>query len=197
MKLRASHELDRLRRLVEEIANDLHRLSERGLMLAVKRIEVRGRLPERIRAWARLHYLPKGSPFCCMEPGCHLFVDPSLPHPVGEELRRRLRLRQSVEFDFANIEPVLHTGVQFDPVFRNCTIVPDEINERDQLGRTALWRAVRRGYTDQVESLLAAGADPAIPGPNGRTLLDLARASELKGETGVLIEAALKRAASP
>jgi hypothetical protein len=180
MKLRNLRERLRLQRLIEEVASDLFRLKARGLFLHVEQIETRGRIPTIIRAWAKLHFLPKGSPFCCMEPTCHLFVDPTLPHPIADEIRRRLRLRQSVEFRFADVHPIVHDGVQLDS-FNGATPVPADINQQDQLGRTALWRAAARGYEHQVESLIESGADPNIPGPNGRTPLDHARKNDEAG----------------
>ena len=122
---------------------------------------------------------PEGSPFGCTEPSCQLFVDPYLPHPVGEELRRRLRLRQAVEFEFVSVGRVVHPGVT-DDNWRDATAVPADINEKDLLGRTALWRPAFRRYSNQVTELLDAGADPNLPGPDGRTLLDHALQGKLE-----------------
>ncbi len=137
MHLRTPRERERLKRLIEEIANRIFHLQRRGLLLCVEQIETRGRVPSEIRAWANLHYAPEGSPFGCTEPSCQLFVDPYLPHPVGEELRRRLRLRQAVEFEFVSVGRVVHPGVT-DDNWRDATAVPADINEKDLLGRTAL-----------------------------------------------------------
>jgi hypothetical protein len=178
MKLRNSREKQRLRRLIEEIANDVFRLKRRGLLLCGEQIETRGRLPTEIRAWANLHFSPEGSPFCCTEASCHLFAPPDAPHPIGEELRRRLRLRQAVDFEFASLHGVVHPGVTADN-WAYATAVPADVNEKDQLGRTALWRAAFRGYADQVTELLEAGADARLPGPDGQTLLDHAREGKL------------------
>jgi ankyrin repeat protein len=115
-----------------------------------------------------------------MGPTCHLFVDPTLPHPIADEIRRRLRLRQSVEFQFADVHPIVHEGVQLDR-FNAVTAVPADINQQDQLGRTALWRAAARGYEHQVESLIEAGADPNVSGPHGNMPLDHARKQDEAG----------------
>jgi len=131
-----------------------------GLLLHVEQIEIRGRVPTQIRAWANLHFLREGSPFSVTEADLQLFVAPDVPHPIGEELRRRLR--QVVDFEFASLRPVVHPGVTTDR-WGYATSVPADINERDQLGRTALWRAAFRGYAEQVLELLEAGADAGIP----------------------------------
>lgn len=178
MKLRSSRERERLKRLIEEIANQVFRLQRRGLLLCVEEIETRGRLPTDIRAWVNLHFLPVGSPFSHTEASIHLFVPPDEPHPIGEALRLRLRLRQAVEFAFASIHGVVHPGVTADN-WAYATVVPADIDEKDGLGRTALWRAAFRGYADQVLELLEAGADASLPGPDGRTLLEHAWQGEL------------------
>jgi ankyrin repeat protein len=73
---------------------------------------------------------------------------------------------------------VVHPGVTADN-WAYATAVPADINEKDGLGRTALWRAAFRGYADQVIELLEAGADASLPGPDGRTLLEHARQGAL------------------
>lgn len=50
------------------------------------------------------------------------------------------------------------------------------LNAKNHAGWTALHLAAREGRADIVNVLLEAGADPAIPGPNGETALSLARA---------------------
>ncbi len=187
MKLASPEEQLRLQRLVERVLSEQLRLEERGYSLAVTRIETPGVPPTRVRAWADLHFLPKGSPFCCMEPSCHL---PPLDG-VGDELRRRLKLSQEVSFELADVEPVLHTDVVLDGIGE--TPVPRNINEQDALGRTALWRAAIRDYEAQVEALLAAGADPLVRGPSGRTILDLNREGRVRGDCIPLL---LERAAA-
>ena len=37
-----------------------------------------------------------------------------------------------------------------------------QVDLRDDMGRTALWRAVRAGQTTEVASLIGAGADVAV-----------------------------------
>lgn len=51
----------------------------------------------------------------------------------------------------------------------------EAIDIRDEKGFTPLMRASARHHDAIVEYLLAAGADPAIRNPQGRTALDLAR----------------------
>ena len=40
-------------------------------------------------------------------------------------------------------------------------LVAGQVNLRDEMGRTALWRAVQAGQTHEVESLIDAGANVA------------------------------------
>jgi hypothetical protein len=196
MKLRTPREQQRLRRLIEEIANQVFRLQQRGLLLCVEQVEASGRLPSEIRAWANLHFLPEGSPFSCTEASIHLFVPPDVPHPIGEELRRRLRLRQAVEFEFVSVHGVVHPGVTADN-WACATSVRADINEKDQLGRTALWRAAFRGYADQVMELLETGADASLPGPDGRTLLEHARQGKFRDTyIGYLLRQAMQSGSS-
>jgi hypothetical protein len=125
MKLRSPRERERLKRLIEAVATQIFHLKQRGLLLCVEEIETHGRVPTEIRAWATLHFLPAGSPFCCTEPDCHLFVDPDAPHPVGDALRQRLRLRQAIDFEFAALHSVVHPGVLADYGFQSGA--PDDI----------------------------------------------------------------------
>jgi hypothetical protein len=158
----------------------------------VEQIETCGRVPTAVRTWANLHFLPQGSPFCCLEVSCHLFVPPDVAHPIGEELRKRLRLRQTVEFEFASLHGVLHPGVTSDK-WAHATPVPADFNEQDGLGRTALWRAAFRGYGDQVAALLETGADASLPGPKGKTLLEHVQLGDLPDYIGYLLERAAKK----
>jgi hypothetical protein len=114
MKLRSPRERERLKRLIEAVATQVFHLKQRGLLLCVEEIETHGRAPSEIRVWATLHFLASGSPFCCTEAGCHLFVAPDRPHPIGEALRRRLQLTQAVDFKFAALHSVVHPGVLAD-----------------------------------------------------------------------------------
>ena len=200
MKLRNRHERLRLQRLIEQVATDVYRLRERGLMLHIEQLEAPGRLPSTIRVWANLHFLPQGSPFCCTEPDCHLFylpwifghhVDPA--DSLEAHLRRRLGLRQEIRVAFGPVHRVIHPGVRVDRA-DEITEVPADVNEKDQMGRTALWRAATRGYVEQVASLLEAGANAAIPGPAGKTLLEMAGEGRLRdGMIAALIERATFR----
>ena len=143
MKLRNRHERLRLQRLIEQVATDVYRLRERGLMLHIEQLEAPGRLPSTIRVWANLHFLPQGSPFCCTEPDCHLFylpwifghhVDPA--DSLEAHLRRRLGLRQEIRVAFGPVHRVIHPGVRVDRA-DEITEVPADVNEKDQMGRTA------------------------------------------------------------
>src|SRR5690606_34038103 len=87
----------------------------RGLRLDACRVETGSRLPSVIRLSANLTFLPLGSPFCCMEPSCHL------PHWCAEALfqpaqtiQRRLRLTQPIELRIIDVEPILLPDVELD-----------------------------------------------------------------------------------
>jgi len=103
-----------LRRLVATAVAEECRLPRPGLWLSVDRVEVMGRPPERLRAWATLHFLPDGSPFCCGEPGCHLGLSGDRLEAVGDHVRRAMGLRQPVAVDFGDrIAVRYHPGVTF------------------------------------------------------------------------------------
>ncbi|MGA2500111.1 MAG: ankyrin repeat domain-containing protein [Tepidisphaeraceae bacterium] len=174
MRQRSSSKRSRhhLKHLVEEIVATECRLAERGLAFIIDEIEVIGAPPERLRVWATLHFLPLGSPFCCREPGCHLFLYVDRLERVNDALRRRLGLRQDVSIEFVDFGAVVCDGVEFDMDGLCSAPDPQDIDQRDALGRTALMRAAMRGYDYVVEDLLAAGADPTAVDHEGRSILD-------------------------
>lgn len=50
-----------------------------------------------------------------------------------------------------------------------------DVDGRDDQGCTALWQAARNGRTQALRLLLAAAADPSIPGEQGWLAIDVAR----------------------
>jgi hypothetical protein len=164
----------RLKRFIEEIVSDECRLLGRGLLFMVDELAVSGSPPQRIKVWGTLHFLPLGSPFCCCEPMCHLWLFGDRAERVNDAMRRRLGLRQEVSIEFVCIRPAPHNGVEFDGQFRSLQPIrnDEDIDQRDGLGRTALMRAAMRGYDDLVEELLAAGANPLVVDYSGRGILD-------------------------
>jgi hypothetical protein len=169
---RSKHEL---KRLIEPMVQSVWNLQTRGLSYLIDEMELVGRPLERIELWGTLHFLPLGSPFCCMEPSCHLVSVDEHMLPLQEALQRAMNLKQDPLVTFRGTQLMVVPGVEFDELGQRTPVAPN-VNERDGLGRTALWRAVARGYTEQVEELLAAGADVSIPDINGKTVLDVARA---------------------
>lgn len=104
---RSQHQLGRL---VERAVADVCGLPRPGLWFCVGRV-VRGHPPERLTAWATLHFLPQDAPFCCGEPGCHLGLNEAcIAEEVNEQIRRAMRLRHGVAVDFHN-----HIGVHYHP----------------------------------------------------------------------------------
>ena len=101
----------RLRQLLERAVQETLSPIRSGLLLSVDHVVVRGRPPERIEAWATLHFLESGSPYCCVEPRCHLPLPEAIP-AVAESVRCALRLRSTVEIEFVRIGSFSHRGAQ-------------------------------------------------------------------------------------
>jgi hypothetical protein len=179
----------RLKRLFESAITEEFKLDERGLLFEIKRIKTSGNPLNRIVAWADLHFLREGSPFCCSEPTCHVPLDSKQIAQISDRIRRCLKLQQPITIDIVKVQAVLHNDVVLDRPGSD-TFVPERIDERDQLGRTALWRAATRGYLSQVEELLHSGANTTIPGPFGKTLSDLIAENRLNTSIIVVLEKA-------
>ena len=101
-----------LKRLVEQAVADTYVLAARGLWLCVDQVETHGRPPEHLKVWATLHFLLKGSPFCCGEPAYH-FGGAGV-RQVSEHVRTAMHLRQPLSVDFGwRIGVNYHKGVTF------------------------------------------------------------------------------------
>ena len=125
---RSQHEL---KRLVEEACAAELNLPRPGLWLCVDRVEVVGRPPERVRAWATLHFLPEGSPFCCGEPTCQLgHFGSEKRDAIGDRMRRAMGLRHELAFEFADIHAHYSPGVLF-----KCNYFIDEPLDAEYLRR--------------------------------------------------------------
>jgi hypothetical protein len=99
---------------VEEAVAAENKLSRPGLWFCVEAVEARGHPPSHLRVWATLHFLATGSPFCCGEPNCHLWLFGERLQRIGDHIRRAMGLRQSVEVDFPDgVETRYHDGVIF------------------------------------------------------------------------------------
>jgi hypothetical protein len=170
---RSKHQL---KRIVEEVVAEECELGSRGLALFVDELETVGRPPERIRAWATLHFLPLGSPFNGEEPQCHLGLwGKGRRARVEDGVRRRLHLEQPVAVEFVAVGAAVADGVEFDGPFTHPRIDWADVDHRDMLGRTALMRAAARGDEYLTERLLAGGADPTAVDRRGRSILEQAR----------------------
>jgi hypothetical protein len=176
MKRRSSAKRSRhhLKHLLEAIIAEDFKLAARGLAFFVDEIEVFGSPPEQLKVWATLHFLPLGSPFCCCEPLCHVPFFGAHRDRVNDAVRRQMELQQDVLIKFVGIQVAPVRRVEFDDAFIRwrTTTDPNEIDQRDALGRTALMRAAIRGYDRQVEELLKAGADPSIIDKQQRGILE-------------------------
>lgn len=114
-KKRSTHQL---KRIIEEIVEDECKLSPRGLLFLMDELEVSGHPPARINVWGTLHFLPLGSPFCCLEPGCHLGLYTGRQERICDGVRRRLRLTQPVAIEFSGIGSMVPNGVTSDRGYR-------------------------------------------------------------------------------
>lgn len=163
-----------LKQLLEGVIAEDFKLRMRGLAFFVDEIEVEGRPPERIRAWATLHFLQLGSPYCCSEPLCHLPLFGERLDRLDDAIRRQMGLQQKISVELVAIRPAPAADVRFDNLFTAhspCSI-PRDIDQKDGLGRTALMRAAVRGHDREVEELLKAGADPSATDNQGRSILE-------------------------
>lgn len=105
---------DELKRLVERAVRDVCGLAGTGLSFHVRAVEIHGRPPTVIRAWAALHFDARGAPYCCGEPGCHLALHGGRAREVSDHVRRAMRLRQELQIDFGDRVGVeYHEGVRF------------------------------------------------------------------------------------
>lgn len=163
-----------LKQLLEGTIAEEFKLQMRGLAFFVDEIEINGRRPERIRAWATLHFLPLGSPFCCCEPLCHLPLFGGRLDRLNDAIRRKMGLQQEISIEFVAIQPAPAADVGFDNRFTGHSRSTNrrDVDQRDGLGRTALMRAAVRGYDREVEELLKAGADPSATDNQGRGILE-------------------------
>jgi hypothetical protein len=173
--LKRSHH--HLKQLIEAVVADEFNLRARGLLFLVDELDVSGKPPERFKVWATLHFLPLGSPFCCVEPLCHVPLYAEYLDRVNDAIRRGMGIRQPISVEFVVDNNITHAGVEFDDVFsgRSPNMDLSNIDERDALGRTALMRAAIRGHAHLVEELLAADADPTIVDNRGRGICEQVR----------------------
>lgn len=103
-----------LKRLIEAVVEDECRFTPRGLLFLVDELEVAGHPPARIKVWGTLHFQPLGSPFCCLEPGCHLGLYAGRLDSIRDAVRRKLNLQQRVEVEFVGIRCMVASGVSSD-----------------------------------------------------------------------------------
>ncbi|MDP9174379.1 MAG: ankyrin repeat domain-containing protein [Planctomycetota bacterium] len=159
-------------------------LAARGLSFFVDQLELFGSPPARLKVWATLHFLPLGSPFCCVEPLCHMPLYGEHLERVNDAVRRGMGIRQAVSVTFSVNSGTVLSGVEFDDVFsgRGPDLDPSKIDQRDALGRTALMRAAVRGHIHLVEALLARGANPVVMDHRGRGIME----QMPRGETWII-----------
>lgn len=102
-----------LKRLVESAVAEVCWLPRPGLWFCVDELEVVGAPPEHLRVWATLYFAAEGSPYCCGEPQCHLWLMGDRLSEAGDHVRRAMRLRQTVTLEFVDIAAQFHAGVRF------------------------------------------------------------------------------------
>lgn len=107
---RSTHEL---KRLVEQAIADTCDLPRPGLVFTIDAVEVHGRPPERLSVWATLRFLAAGSPFCCGESGCHLWLFGERLAAAEDAVRRAMGLRQPVALDLRD-----RVAVRYEPGVR-------------------------------------------------------------------------------
>jgi hypothetical protein len=102
-----------LKRLVETVVAEEFNLRDRGLLLIVDELEASSSPPARLKVWATLHFLLRGSSFCCPQPECHVPVHGKALDRIGDALRRRMSLRQDVKLELT-LTGAVQAGVVFD-----------------------------------------------------------------------------------
>lgn len=108
---RTKHAHAAIKRMIEQIIAEECETASRGLSLIVEAVELAGRPTERIRVWGTLHYLPAGSPFCCMEPVCQIGDYGDRHQRMCEALQKTLGITASIELDLDRIVPNVHEDV--------------------------------------------------------------------------------------
>lgn len=104
---RSKHEL---KRIIEEAVSTVCGLPQPGLLFAVDEVEAQGRPPAVLRVWYTLHFFVQGSPFCCQEPGCHLWLFAERRTEIGNCVRLSMGLRQPVKVTFVGASVNIHAG---------------------------------------------------------------------------------------
>ncbi len=184
----------KLNHLLEEIINEELKLDRRGLHLVIHKSDVTGKVPASIKVNCTLNFFEKGSPFCCNDPNCHLWLFEDELQDISEILRNKLKLQSSIKLEISNIETLIHTDVVFDDEVRQITpFKPDNLNAVDSLGRTALLRAVQRDYINQVRYLLAKGANPQIENNANHSVISILKSGKLTLPMEQAIEEGLSR----
>jgi hypothetical protein len=99
-------------RMIEEGVAELGQLPTQRFSFLVTSAEAVGSPPRLVRASATLFFLKSGGPFCCGEPGCYseLFIRPG--EVLGDYLRTRMSLRQSVGVEL-KVTTVYDKGIVF------------------------------------------------------------------------------------
>lgn len=69
-----------------------------------------------IKVWSTLHFLGKDTPYCCMEPGCHLGLFCGAP-TIRDVMCRKLKINPSVELEFVDMAAYVHASAKFEDVF--------------------------------------------------------------------------------
>lgn len=97
--------------MIERAVTDVCALHATGLQFRVDRAVVTG---QTLDVWATLHFMPRTTPYCCGEPGCHLgHVFPERQLAIDDRVGQLYG--QRVHVDFADrVEVRYHEDVRFE-----------------------------------------------------------------------------------
>lgn len=105
-----------LKRLVDGVIREHCETDGRGLTFLTEEIETHGHPVHTLRVWGALHFFARDEPYCCMEPGCHLWPFEDRLARMETALRRAMRFEHRVALELVSIRSQVHQAAAFREV---------------------------------------------------------------------------------